>query len=85
MKRRIGTDGYRIVVQLACVIVLLLLCPLPADAYAGPGAGFAILSSFWAVFLAFLYSAYAFLTWPFRFLARFVRYRRAYGKLKSSA
>ena len=33
--------------------------PHPAHAYAGPGAGFAVLSSFWALFVAFLYSLYA--------------------------
>ena len=64
---------------------LLLLClfvvvsfPLPAHGYAGPGAGFAVLSSFWTLFLALLYSLYAVFTWPFRQLWRFLRYRNAY-------
>src|ERR1039458_3798546 len=52
----------------------------PLWAYAGPGAGFAVLSSFWTLFVAFLYSAYAFLTWPFRHLFRWLRRRKAYGK-----
>jgi len=59
---------------------LLLLCPLSTHAYAGPGAGFAVLSSFWTLFIAFLYSLYAFLTWPFRHLVRVLRHRKAYGK-----
>src|SRR5438874_9705792 len=62
------------------VIGLVLLFPLHSEAYAGPGAGFAVLSSFWTLFLAFLYSAYAFLTWPFRHLFRLLRHRKAYGK-----
>src|SRR5690348_18365032 len=62
------------------VIGLVLLLPLPSAAYAGPGAGFAVLSSFWTLFVAFLYSAYAFLTWPFRHLFRLLRHRKAYGK-----
>src|SRR5213594_3897584 len=62
------------------VIGLVLLFPLHSEAYAGPGAGFAVLSSFWTLFVAFLYSAYAFLTWPFRHLFRLLRHRKAYGK-----
>ena len=51
-----------------------------SHAYAGPGAGFAVLSSFWAIFVAFLYSFYALVTWPLRQLFRFFRRRNAYGK-----
>src|SRR5206468_2175230 len=43
----------------------------------GTGSG---CSSFWTLFVAFLYSAYAFLTWPFRHLFRLLRHRKAYGK-----
>src|SRR5678815_3295244 len=59
---------------------LILFCPLRSEAYAGPGAGFAVLSSFWTLLVAFLYSAYAFLTWPVRHLLRSLRHRKAYGK-----
>src|SRR5437660_9368944 len=65
-----------------CLVVIgvVLLFPLHSQAYAGPGAGFAVLSSFWTIFVAFLYSFYALLTWPFRQLLRFRRRRKAYGK-----
>src|SRR5215470_4349347 len=59
---------------------LVVLFPVPSHAYAGPGAGFAVLSSFWTLLVAFLYSLYAFLTWPFRHLFRGLRRRKAYGK-----
>ena len=62
------------------LLVALIFLPALAHAYAGPGAGFAVLSSFWAVFVAFLYSFYALMTWPFRQLFRFIRRRNAYGK-----
>jgi predicted AlkP superfamily phosphohydrolase/phosphomutase len=62
------------------VLVALIFLPVLAHAYAGPGAGFAVLSSFWAIFVAFLYSFYALMTWPFRQLFRFLRRRNAYGK-----
>ena len=60
--------------------LLLMFLPTLAHAYAGPGAGFAVLSSFWAIFVAFLYSFYALVTWPVRQLFRFLRRRNAYGK-----
>src|SRR5437016_14039984 len=65
-----------------CLVVIgvVLLFPLHSEAYAGPGAGFAVLSSFWTLFVAFLYSVYAFLTWPFRHVLRLLRRRKAYGK-----
>jgi len=69
----------RLAIGLA-VLGLVLLCPARSEAYAGPGAGFAVLSSFWTIFVAFLYSAYAFLTWPVRHLLRSIRRRKAYGK-----
>src|SRR6202166_4239567 len=62
------------------LLIAFILLPALAHAYAGPGAGFAVLSSFWAIFVAFLYSFYALMTWPFRQLFRFLRRRNAYGK-----
>src|SRR5271166_3346195 len=72
-------DRRRLLVCLA-VLGIVLLHPSRAHAYAGPGAGFAVLSSFWTLFVAFLYSAYAFVSWPFRQLFRLFRRRKAYGK-----
>src|SRR5882757_6281228 len=64
------------------LLLAIVLFPCLAHAYAGPGAGFAVLSSFWAIFVAFLYSFYALMTWPFRQLFRMIRNRNAYGKAK---
>ena len=61
------------------LLAAFLFAPTPAHAYAGPGAGFAVLSSFWTLFVAFLYSAYAMFTWPFRHILRLLRRRKAYG------
>jgi predicted AlkP superfamily phosphohydrolase/phosphomutase len=65
---------------LLLLLLVVVLCPLPGHAYAGPGAGFAVLSSFWTLFVAFLYSLYALLTWPFRHVLRTLKRRKAYGK-----
>src|SRR5262249_56061299 len=70
----------RLLLVTAVALSLVVLLPTPSHAYAGPGAGFAVLSSFWTLFIAFLYSLYAFFTWPFRHLLRLLRRRKAYGK-----
>ena len=74
------------VLRLASVAVgvaaLLLLCATPAHAYVGPGAGFAILSSFLTFFLATISSVFAFLTWPIRQIFRYRRRRRALRRAK---
>jgi predicted AlkP superfamily phosphohydrolase/phosphomutase len=62
------------------LLALVLLCPVRSHAYAGPGAGFAVLSSFWALFVAFFYSVYAFLVWPLRQLFRLLRHGKVYAK-----
>ena len=66
------------------VAAAIVFAPTAAHAYAGPGAGFAVLSSFWTLFVAFLYSAYAMFTWPFRHLLRSLKRRKAYGKAQIS-
>jgi len=55
---------------------------LPLQAYIGPGAGFAFLSSFLVLFLTFLLAIFSFLSWPFRFLFRLIKGQRAYLKSK---
>jgi predicted AlkP superfamily phosphohydrolase/phosphomutase len=64
------------------LLLAVVLVPTASHAYAGPGAGFAVLSSFWAIFVAFLYSFYALATWPIRQMFRFLKRRNAYGKAK---
>lgn len=61
-------------------IAVLCVTVTPAEAYIGPGAGFAIASSLfvilWTILLAFL----ALLAWPIRWVIRSIRGRRAYAK-----
>jgi len=51
-----------------------------AHAYIGPGAGFAVMGSFLAVFSAILAGMLAVFTWPIRYLIRTIRYRRAFQR-----
>jgi predicted AlkP superfamily phosphohydrolase/phosphomutase len=55
--------------------LLLLLAVEPADAYIGPGAGFALVSSFLVVFTTLVMAAFSLLFWPFRTLWRAMRRR----------
>src|SRR3954447_107185 len=55
---------------LILVAILVLLVPSPAFAYIGPGAGFALAGSFFAVFAAVLSALVTFITWPVRLVAR---------------
>jgi len=64
------------------LLALLLAVATPAHAYVGPGAGFAVLSSFLTLFLAFFYAVLAMLTWPLRQLFRMFRRRKARVKAK---
>jgi predicted AlkP superfamily phosphohydrolase/phosphomutase len=55
---------------LLVVLFLVLAAPVPAQAYIGPGAGFAVLSSFLVVFTTIVAAITAILIWPFRTLWR---------------
>ncbi|MBI4488589.1 MAG: alkaline phosphatase family protein [Deltaproteobacteria bacterium] len=48
-----------------------------AEAYIGPGAGFAFLSSFFVLAVSFLLAIFSLLFWPFRWLARKLLRRRS--------
>jgi predicted AlkP superfamily phosphohydrolase/phosphomutase len=52
---------------------LLLAVAAPADAYIGPGAGFAVMSSFLVILVTALVVMASILAWPFRALWRLVR------------
>jgi predicted AlkP superfamily phosphohydrolase/phosphomutase len=51
-------------------VALVLLMPGQAHAYIGPGAGFALAGSFFAVFAAIGSALLTFITWPIRLLKR---------------
>lgn len=51
----------------------LLLAPLAAEAYVGPGAGLSLLGALWALIVALGTAVIFVLAWPIR---RFLRHRR---------
>ena len=62
------------------IVFLLFILFVPLQAYIGPGAGFAFLSSFLILFLTFFLALFSFFSWPFRFLFRVIKGQRAYKK-----
>jgi hypothetical protein len=61
----------------ALFVCFLLVEPPPVQAYIGPGAGFAFVSSFFAILAAFLLAFLKLITYPFRWLFRTLRWRKA--------
>ena len=66
----------RLAVIATILIALLLAAPAPADAYVGPGAGFALVSSFFVLFTTTLAALASLLFWPFRLFWRRLRVGR---------
>ena len=60
--------------------VFVLVVPVRADAYIGPGAGFAVAGSFLVMFTALLSGLLALFTWPIRYVVRAIRGRRAFAR-----
>jgi predicted AlkP superfamily phosphohydrolase/phosphomutase len=60
------------VVSLLVLIAGFLSVAEPASAYIGPGAGFALLSSFLVLFTTIILAAFSLLILPFRFLFRLI-------------
>ncbi|RMF94269.1 MAG: nucleotide pyrophosphatase [Candidatus Schekmanbacteria bacterium] len=50
--------------------ILLIFFSYDADAYIGPGAGFAFISSFFVLFVTFLLAFLSILVWPIRYIIR---------------
>ncbi len=66
---------YRIPPRTCALIwaMALVALALPAQAYIGPGAGFALLSSFLVIFTTVILAFLAVLMWPFRMLYRLIK------------
>ncbi len=62
------------------VFIFVFAIQEPAQAYIGPGAGFAVMGSFLVMFTAVLSALAAFFTWPVRYIIRMIRGRRALAR-----
>src|SRR6188474_1675218 len=61
---------------LALAVAGVIAAALPAEAYVGPGAGFALMSSFFALVTTTLIACVSLLLWPFR-----AAWRRLTGRI----
>ena len=61
-------------------VFFLLVTPDQAQAYIGPGAGFAVVGSFFVMFTAVLSAALTLFVWPIRQIIRVIRSRRAFSR-----
>jgi predicted AlkP superfamily phosphohydrolase/phosphomutase len=85
MRRHIFTEGaLRILTLLVPAAFILAVVPGNACAYIGPGAGFALISSFFAIFMAFLLAFVLMLTWPIRYIFTGLKRRKAYGQSQAT-
>ena len=73
---RIIIRGQRTALVASVALFALAVPATPAEAYIGPGAGFAVLGSFAVLFATTLVAGFALLAWPFRTLWRMIRHRR---------
>jgi len=65
---------------LLLVLFFILAVPQPAQAYIGPGAGFAVVGSFFVMFTAVISGILALFTWPIRYIIRGIRGRKAFAR-----
>ena len=68
---------------LPIVFLGILLSPLTAQAYLGPGAGFTIVSTFFVLFAAFASAFLVLLTWPIRWTLKLVFRPKRTGKARA--
>ncbi len=84
LRRQVSRDPRRLAARVLLLAgVLVLALDRPAQAYIGPGAGFAVLSSFLVIFLAMLSAGLVLLTWPIRWLLRWRRGRNAFRRAQA--
>ena len=69
--------------RIAGILFLGVGCPVSLQAYIGPGAGFAFVSSFLVLLLAVLLAGFSLLSWPLRLLFRLFFNRGGRGRQKT--
>jgi len=77
MRRHLST------IALISVAILFFIDAQPAQAYIGPGAGFAFLTSFLTLFASFFMAFFTLFTWPVRVIVRTFRHRQAFQNAKA--
>ena len=79
-RSRKGRKRKQLIKFTALVLFLILITNGQAYAYIGPGAGFAVGGSLLVIFTATLSAILALLTWPIRYLFRWIKGRKAFAR-----
>ena len=79
-KKRLTTQPNKTLRFLFLVVSFVLATSGQAQAYIGPGAGFAVVGSFLVMFTAMLSGLLALFTWPIRYIIRAIRGRHAFAR-----
>jgi predicted AlkP superfamily phosphohydrolase/phosphomutase len=80
-QKRMSAGYWRNSFRIPFVVAFVVLAmPGQAQAYIGPGAGFAVVGSFLVMFTAILSGVLALFTWPVRYIVRAIRGRRAFAR-----
>lgn len=77
--RRVNAPGTAPIIVVFAALALVLATPAPAAAYIGPGAGFALVSSFFVFLTTLLIALFSLALWPVRMMWRLMRRRRFPG------
>ncbi len=64
------------------VSIAILLTAVEVQAYVGPGAGFAFISSFFFLIATFFVAIFSLLIWPIRFLISYLRRRKSLARAR---
>jgi predicted AlkP superfamily phosphohydrolase/phosphomutase len=64
-------------------MIAILLVAGRAEAYVGPGAGFAFITSFFFLIVTFFVALFSFLVWPVRFILARIRRRKSRTRAKA--
>ncbi|UCF15405.1 MAG: alkaline phosphatase family protein [Phycisphaerales bacterium] len=73
-------SGKKTLKCLLLAVLVVLFIPAQAQAYIGPGAGFAVVGSLLAIFSATLSAVFALVAWPVRYVIRAIRGHRVFAR-----
>lgn len=69
-------------IPVIAAVLVFFIAATPAQAYIGPGAGFAVISSLGTIILTMMAAIASLLLWPIRWVIRSIKGRKAFAKSK---
>lgn len=66
------------------VVSMLLLAPITAPAYIGPGSGLSLFGGLWTLVVGIILALAAILFWPIRYMIRRIRAKKNTGQARDA-